>query len=295
MSKFFAFIALIKEMLRNREIMSTLKKSEVKILAHQLCDLIEDGKIDEFFEKLGSLLQQKIPFGNLHPLGEILGKRGIKQPQIYFDVLETFFTKDLNFGYKTGIINSKKMKMSEEEIQKSRVYGWRAGIIAIAFNEMSSKYSEEIVEKTKQYILDSAHWSSSDTFADKVFNNIFVERFEWIISVLKTWAKDENIWLRNTAGFAIHAPFERKLLDISHLDKALSVLNLLMQDPDRNVKKKVGWTLRILCKPFPEVINDFLIKWAQIKDKNTYWIIKNGMKKLDTADQDSIKKMMKKE
>ena len=60
------------------------------------------------------------------------------------------------------------------------------------------------MEETREYILLSSHWSSSDTFADKTFNRMFQERFSYITSVLKEWARDENDWIRNAAAFAVH-------------------------------------------------------------------------------------------
>lgn len=58
-------------------------------------------------------------------------------PELYFDVLDKVFRKNLDYGYKKGLYNTAKMRMSEKEIQKSRVWGWRAGIVGLAFNEMS--------------------------------------------------------------------------------------------------------------------------------------------------------------
>lgn len=65
------------------------------------------------------------------------------------------------------------MKMSEEEIQKSHIYGCRAGVIGIAFNEMSYKYYHEVVKRIKEYIIENAHWSSIHKFVDKTFNRLF--------------------------------------------------------------------------------------------------------------------------
>jgi len=155
----------------------TYKKSEILEIAGKACDLLEDRQEEKFFEQIEVLLCAKIPFGKLHPLGEYLGKRGLQNSELYFDVLDKFFKKELNYGYQKDIYNTKKMRMSGEEVQKSRVWGWRAGIVGLAFNEMSQFYPEEVVERTREYIILSSHWSSSDTFADETFNRMFEERF----------------------------------------------------------------------------------------------------------------------
>ncbi len=266
------------------------KTSVIKKLAENICDLLEQGNEEKFFEVLGKILQEKIPFGSLKPLGEVIGKRGLEKPELYFDVLDRFHRKSIDYGYRKGVIDAKKMKMSEDEVQKSRVYGWRAGIIGLAFNEMSHKYYSEVVERTRGYIVENAHWSSSDTYADKAFNRMFQERFDWILEMLKEWAKDDNRWIRNTAGFAVHAPVERKILTVQQFGKAMKVLDLLMQDEDLNVKKKVGWTLRVVSKYYPEETYVFLKKWTKVNNKNTKWIIKNGARMLEKGKQEEILK-----
>lgn len=269
------------------------KKSEIIKIAHDICDQLENGNEDKFFEILGTILAQKIPVGTFYPLAEIIGKRGLEKPELYFDVLDKFFKKELDYGYKKGVINTSRMKMSEEEVQKSRVYGWRAVIVGTAFNEMSHEYYEEVVKRTREYIIESAHWSSSDTFADKTFNKIFEEHFEWILKVLKTWALDENKWLRNAAAFAIHAPTERNILNEDEFKKSLEVLDIVIHDKDKNVKKKAAWTLKVTSKYYSEETFDFIKKWAISDDKNTKWIIKNGIKNLDEEKKNEILNLIK--
>jgi len=270
------------------------KKSEIITLAQNACDLLEQGKEKDFFDALEKIILQQSSASSLHPLGEEIGKRGLKKPELYFDILDKFFKKDINYAYRPDFYNTEKVRMSNEEIQKACVWGWRAVIVGIAFNQMSHKYYHEVVKRTREYIITSSHWASSDTFADKTFNTMFKERFDWILEMLKKWARDDNKWIRNAAGFAVHAPVERKILDAQQFQKALGILDLLMQDKDMNVKKKVAWALRVVSsrvyKGYPEETFEFLKKWASVDDKNTRWIIKNGMKFLEKEKQEIILK-----
>ncbi|OPX59908.1 MAG: DNA alkylation repair enzyme [Methanobacterium sp. PtaB.Bin024] len=259
----------------------TFRKKEILQITEHACDLLEEGKEGEFFDELEVLLSSKIPFGKLKPMGEYLGKRGLEKPDIYFGVLDNFFKKDLDYGYREGIYNTAKMRMSEEEVQKSRVWGWRAGIVGLALNEMSHDHPEEVVAKTREYILLSSHWSSSDTFADKTFNLLFKERFAYIVGVLKSWAVDENDWIRNAAAFAVHAPVERKIINKEQFQELLGVIDLVMEDPAKNVQKKTAWALKVVSKYYPDETYYFLEKWADNDDKNTKWIIKNSLKYLE--------------
>lgn len=267
-------------------------KKEIMTRTERACGFLENGQEDLFFNEIEVLLVSKIPFGKLKPMGEYLGERGLEKPELYFNVLDKFFRKDLNYGYSNGIYNTAKMRMSNEEVQKSRVWGWRAGIVGLAFNEMSHDYPEEVVERTHEYIIINSHWSSSDTFADKTFNQMFEERFQYIKDVLKSWAVDENDWIRNTAAFAVHAPVERKILNEEQFIELLEVLDLVMEDSAKNVQKKAAWALRVVSKYYPNETYEFLDKWAENNDKATKWIIKNSLKFLGDDKRDYLSKRL---
>ncbi len=271
----------------------TFRKKEIIEITKNACDLLEMGLEDKFFDEIETLLISKIPFGKLKPMGEYLGKRGLEMPELYFDVLDKFFRKNLDYGYKKGLYNTAKMRMSEKEIQKSRVWGWRAGIVGLAFNEMSHDHPEEVVEKTRDYILLSSHWSSSDTFADKTFNRMFQERFSYITSVLKEWARDENDWIRNAAAFAVHAPVENKIINKTQFIELLVVLDMVMDDPAKNVQKKVAWALKVVSKYYPDETYDFLEKWVKNNNKSTKWIIKNSLKYLNETRRNALLKKIR--
>lgn len=266
----------------------TFRKKEVIKITEHACDLLEEGREDDFFKELEVLLASKISFSKLHPMGEFVGMRGLENPELYFDVLDKFFRKELDYGYRDDLYNTDRMRMSKEEIQKSRVWGWRAGIVGLAFNEMSHDHPEEVVTRTKEYIILSSHWSSSDTFADKTFNRMFEERFNYILEVLKEWARDKNDWIRNTAAFAVHAPAERKILDREQFIESLSVLDLVMDDPAKNVEKKAAWALKVMGKYYPDETYTFLDKWAKNDNKATKWIIKNSVKYLDDERKEDL-------
>lgn len=269
------------------------KKEIIKITEHA-CDLLEDDHEDQFFNQIEIPLASKISAGKLWPMGEYIGKRGLENPKLYFNVLDKFFKKDLDYGYREGLYNISRMRMSAEEVQKSRVCGWRAGIIGLAFNEMSHRYPEKVIEKTREYIILSSHWSSSDTFADKTFNLMFEERFEFILNVLKCWAQDKNDWIRNAAAFAVHAPVERKILNRDQFLEALGILDIVMEDSAKNVQKKTAWALKVISKYYPDETYDFLEKWARNDNKATKWIIKNSVKYFDDERRENLLKTITK-
>lgn len=158
---------------------------------------------------------------------------------------------------------------------------------------MSHNHPEEVVEKTREYILLSSHWSSSDTFADKTFNRMFKERFQYIKGVMKKWAANENDWIRNAAAFAVHAPVEKKILNREQFIELLEVLDLVMEDSAKNVQKKAAWALKVVSKYYPDETYKFLNKWAENDNKSTKWIIKNSLKFLDDKKRDYLSRKLR--
>jgi 3-methyladenine DNA glycosylase AlkD len=58
----------------------------------------------------------------------------------------------------------------------------------------------------------------------------------------------------------------------------LRLLDEMMREKDKDVKKAIGWALREITKKDPEAVFKFLQKWAK-QDKNARSIVRDGMKK----------------
>ncbi|MDI6603464.1 MAG: DNA alkylation repair protein [Patescibacteria group bacterium] len=61
---------------------------------------------------------------------------------------------------------------------------------------------------------------------------------------------------------------------------SLELLDETMKEEDKDVKKSNWLGLREVTKKDLELVFEFLQKWAEVKDKNTKWIMKEGIKKL---------------
>lgn len=72
-------------------------------------------------------------------------------------------------------------------------------------------------------------------------------------------------------------------------DKSFKILDIVMEDNEKDIKKAVSWILREITKKNPDEVAEFLTKWAKANpNKDTTWIIKDGMKKLTTTKQEAI-------
>ena len=62
-----------------------------------------------------------------------------------------------------------------------------------------------------------------------------------------------------------------------------------MEDNEKDIKKAALWILREITKKNPDEAAEFLTKWAKANpNKDTIWIIKDGMKELNGDKQKEI-------
>jgi 3-methyladenine DNA glycosylase AlkD len=172
---------------------------------------------------------------------------------------------------------------------------WREGkrderlIIASALGRLS----RVDYENSKLFILnilnDLSDWEICDQLALRAIVNLAVQNEDEMFSLMEEWIKSGNKWVRRLAVATIPPYIRRKKTES---DRCFQLLNKVMKEEDEDVKKAIGWALREITKKDPEAVFNFLQKWAGIKDKNTRWIIKAGMKKLQKEKQEEIKSLL---
>jgi 3-methyladenine DNA glycosylase AlkD len=112
-----------------------------------------------------------------------------------------------------------------------------------------------------------------------------------LFPLLHKWSKDSNKWIRRLAMASLTPLVRDKKYKLS--GEEFAIISNLMKDEDRDVKKGVSWVLREFTKKDSQKVLNFLIKWAKSKpDKNTKWVIKDGMKKLPKEKQAEILKIL---
>lgn len=124
---------------------------------------------------------------------------------------------------------------------------------------------------------DLSDWETTDTLALRVVVNLAKQNREEIFLLLKEWANSKNKWIRRLA-MATVAPYIRA--KPSDVKPCLEVIEKLMREKDRDVKKAVAWALREISKKNPKAVYEFLQRYIASKDENTKWIVKEGSKKL---------------
>jgi len=130
------------------------------------------------------------------------------------------------------------------------------------------------------------NWAVCDNLAMCGVEPIVYSNPELILPLSEKWIKDKNKWIKR---FGVVSLRGYKRIQIT--DKVFKILDLAMEDKDKDIKKAVSWILREITKKNPDEVAKFLIKWAKANsNKDTKWIIKDGMKKLPQKVQDEVLK-----
>jgi 3-methyladenine DNA glycosylase AlkC len=149
----------------------------------------------------------------------------------------------------------------------------------------------DIIEKGIYSLIDAlpeirklaAHndWKKRED-ADTALVEISKKREDEVIKEMIIWAEDKNSSTQRTASEGLRGVARRNPENI------LPVIEKLKTDDSLYVKKSVVALLRAISKRNPEFVLDLCRKWGRLKNKNTDWIIKQGIKKLSEKQQEEL-------
>jgi 3-methyladenine DNA glycosylase AlkD len=107
---------------------------------------------------------------------------------------------------------------------------------------------------------------------------------ELVLPLSEKWIQSSNKWIRRFGVVTLRG-YKR----LPTTDKVFQLLDRVMEDKDRDVRKAVSWILREITKANPDKVAKFLTKWAKANpNKDARWIIKDGMKKFSNNEQNRV-------
>ncbi|ODS42979.1 MAG: hypothetical protein MSIBF_06935 [Candidatus Altiarchaeales archaeon IMC4] len=161
-------------------------------------------------------------------------------------------------------------------------------IVGKCLEKFGPKNPKVCLDFVSSVLLDLDNWAVCDNLAMFGVEPILYSSPELVLPLSEKWIKDKNKWIRR---FGVVSLRGYKRIQIT--DKVFEILDLVMEDNEKDIKKAVAWILREITKANPKEVFEFLTKWAKSKpDKNTRWVIKDGMKKLRSNEQKEILKLM---
>ncbi|MHA1223491.1 MAG: DNA alkylation repair protein, partial [Candidatus Heimdallarchaeaceae archaeon] len=128
------------------------------------------------------------------------------------------------------------------------------------------------------------NWANCDNLAMYGVEPIVYRNPELILPLTERWIKNKDKWIKRFGVVSLRG-YKR----IQVTDKVFEILDLVMEEKDKDIKKAIAWILREITKKNPDEVAKFLMKWIKkSQSKETKWIIKNGMKKLSEDEQKRI-------
>jgi 3-methyladenine DNA glycosylase AlkC len=245
--------------------------------------LLNSGKESEFFKLTESILLSKPQFSYLYIYGYKLGLGGLENPDKYLEVLDKLFNKNMKYGFESKYFRNKAF-WTQEKI-KAMIFGSRISIITTALEVLGERYPKRVIPIIKRYLIEGDCWSICDGLAIAL-GKILMAHFDETFTVLESWVSSENRWLRRVSVVAF-----RELMKVQdNRMKELKVLfKVLMMDNDRLVKMGVAWMFREMSKHDKAEFMRIMHAWQKLDyDKNTIWMVKNGIKKLSNNEQKMI-------
>jgi 3-methyladenine DNA glycosylase AlkD len=98
-------------------------------------------------------------------------------------------------------------------------------------------------------------WATLDYLTTRILGEMAIAYPEEIYPKVRAWVKSKHLWTRR-ASILIHVwPARKHQL---HAEYALPTFEELLYEKEFFIRKAIGWTLREMCKHYPEMVVEFL-------------------------------------
>jgi len=164
-------------------------------------------------------------------------------------------------------------------------------IVGKSLEKFGPKNPKICLDFVSSVLRDLDNWSVCDGLAMYGVEPIVYSNPELVLPLSKTWIKNKNKWIKRFGIVSL-----RGYKKVKTTDMVFNILDMVMEDSEKDIKKAISWILREITKKNPKEVAKFLLKWAKSKPcRDTAWIIKNGMKKLSSTEQKKILSCLKDE
>lgn len=146
------------------------------------------------------------------------------------------------------------------------------------------KHPKACLDFVSSALPDLDNWSVCDSLAMYGVEPIVCSSTELVLPLSGKWIQSADKWVRRF-GVVTLLGYKR----VKTTGKVFELLDMVMEDKDRDVRKAVAWILREITKGNPDKVAGFLMKWAKANlSREVRWVLEHGMKKLSTDEQSRI-------
>lgn len=204
---------------------------EARNLGRQLALKAAFSQPADFYALLAPVLAERTPFRFLDLIGEALAQHPASK-------LDPFLA---------------------EIAAHATIGGWT--VIASALRARIPVDLAGVLDRTRGFIIQADTWYACDCFGERVLGQALVDQFEPVLQLLSRWRVDENRWVRRSVGVAGHFWGKRTKGALEYLPQAGELLNFykpMLEEPQLDAAKGVGWALKTFGRYYPHILTKFL-------------------------------------
>jgi 3-methyladenine DNA glycosylase AlkD len=183
---------------------------------------------------------------------------------------QRYFKEEIKlYGVKTALVSTLSKKYfpiirerSKAEILRLCEDLWASGFmeesfIACSWAELLHKRYQESDLQVFEHWLEKyvSNWASCDTLCNHTVGT-YLEMYPAQVGVLKTWAVQENRWLKRAACVSLIIPARKGMF----LEDIFEIACLVLVDRDDLVQKGYGWMLKSASQYHQEAVFQFVLR-----------------------------------
>jgi len=146
------------------------------------------------------------------------------------------------------------------------------------------------LEFISSIVAELDNWSVCDSLAMYGVEPVVYVNPEIVLPLSGKWVQSTEKWVRRFGVVTL-----RGYKKVQATEQVFELLAMVIEDKEKDIREAVSWILREITKANPDMVAEFLTKQAKAgQNRNTRRIIEDGMKKLNTDDQQRIMGLMNK-
>jgi 3-methyladenine DNA glycosylase AlkD len=167
---------------------------------------------------------------------------------------------------------------------------WQSGIleprqlVGKVLERLGRYHPEPCLAAVERYVPTLDCWANADNLACFAMRHITAHDPARAVALSRRCIGSEAVWTRRF-GVVILRAFEKTAAP----REVFAILDVLRDEPDRDVQKAVAWMLRDLSGRHHDPVLALLTDWASVPAPGTRRMIREGMKKLPPLEQGRLK------
>ena len=153
-----------------------------------------------------------------------------------------------------------------------------------SLEKFGPKNPSRLLDFVSSVLPDLDNWAVCDNLAMFGVEPIVYSNPELVLPFSKRWIKSNKKLIRRFGVVTLRG-YKR----VKVTNKVFKILDMVMEDDEKEVKNAASWVLREITKRNPGEVAGFLTRWAKANpSKDARWTIRDGMRKLPKERQIEI-------